>query len=147
MQEEQQDTEVTTILDVVAAAAAKHGIETTFYATDPSTFWMTAEQQATYPCCGVYEAVGAMTVDAVGTVYPRYEVYLIVEGGTMDERDAPSKELAAARAKVMGIIRDLRPWILGTPPTIVNFARTDSLYSLWVELSLFDPNTTCPDEV
>ena len=146
MQEEQQDTEVATILDIVREKAEACGVLSTFYATDAGNFWRQAEEQDNYPCCGLYEATGAMTVDAVGFAYPRYELYLIVEGGAMDERLAPSSELATARAAIMGIVRGLRPWIHGAPPTIVNYARTDSLYSLWVELPLIDPNTICPDD-
>lgn len=146
MQAEQQE-EVKTILDIVREKAEACGVPSTFYATDPGNFWAQAEEQDDYPCCGLYEATGAMTVDAVGFAYPRYELYLILDGGAMDERLAPSSRLAAARATIMGIVRGLRPWIIGTPPSIVNFARTDSLYSLWVVLSMFDPDTVCPDDV
>lgn len=146
MQEAEQE-EIRTILDIVREKAEARGVLSTFYATDSGNFWAQAEEQDSYPACGLYEAAGAMTVDSVGCAYPRYELYLIVEGGTMDERLCPSSELAAARAQIMGIVRGLRPWILGAPPSIVNFARADSLYSMWVELSMFDPNAVCPDGV
>lgn len=134
------------LLDIVREKAEACGVLSTFYATDSGNFWRQAEEQDNYPCLGLYEATGAMTIDAVGIAYPRYELYLILEGGAMDERLAPSSELAAARATIMGIVRGLRPWIIGAPPSFVNYARTDSLYSMWVELSMFDPDTVCPDE-
>lgn len=114
-----------------------------FYATDPSNFWLDAESVGEYPCVGVYEAQGAANWDAMGVIYPRVELHFITLGGAFDEREEPSRELADLRAFMRSTLRALRPHIRGGVPSAANFARKDSLYSLWVEVDFRDPYTHC----
>lgn len=127
------------ILSLVQAACGGSA----FYSTDPSNFWLEAENMGEYPCVGIYEAQGAANWDAMGVIYPRVELHFITLGGAFDEREAPSMELADLRAFMRSTMRALRPHIRGGVPSAVNFARKDSLYSLWVEVDIRDPYTHC----
>lgn len=142
MQQETEGEEMTTeesILSLVQAACGGSA----FYSTDPSNFWLGAENMGEYPCVGIYEAQGAANWDAMGVIYPRVELHFIALGGAFDEREAPSMELADLRAFMRSTLRALRPHIRGGVPSAVNFARKDSLYSLWVEVDIRDPYTHC----
>lgn len=113
-----------------------------FYATDPSTFWMAAEDSASFPCVGIYEVQGVANWDAMGVIYPRLELHFITQGGAFDERTDASADLATLRAFLRATLHNLRPYIrggIGTP----NFARKDSLYSLWVSVDFRDPYSYC----
>lgn len=134
--DEQTEKNILTLVQEACGGAA-------FYATDPSNFWLDAENIGEYPCVGVYETQGAANWDAMGVIYPRVELHFICLGGAFDERETPSKELADLRAFMRSTLRSLRPHIRGGVPSAVNFARKDSLYSLWVEVDFRDPYTHC----
>lgn len=132
------EDEETSILSIVKDACGGN----VFYATDPGNFWLDAESVGTYPCVGIYEAQGVANWDAYGVIYPRVELHFITSGGAFDEREAPSTELADLRAFMRSTIKALRPYIRGGVPT-PNYARKDSLYSIFVEVDIRDPYTHC----
>lgn len=113
-----------------------------FYATDPASFWLAAEDCESYPAVGIYEAQGAETLDTLGVIHPRVELHVLTVGGSFDERVAPSEDVADGRATLSELLRRLRPYVLRIPQQC-GFSRKDSLYSNWASLELRDPLTPC----
>lgn len=128
-----------TITDIVGRLA---GVPT-YYAADSGQFWALSEQQPSYPAIGLYERAGDETRDNYGVPHPVVELHVLTVGGAMDERTAPSANVADGRALLSQLLKRLRPWVL-SPSNRCGFARHDAIYSNWATLEIRDPAARCP---